>query len=133
MIDLEHGSSGQLGQSHSARVVAGAEQHDLTSATGDEFAHGIVDHARAHLHVQDPLLERARLGERFQLLDACAQLRIRECGAVWIARELRLGRQQLRHLPRSRYPRRGAARRVISHAGFFESFRNQPRGRSTIL
>jgi hypothetical protein len=88
--------------------------------------------ARAHLHVQDPVLHPRHGGEQAQAiavaLERAAERRRRERGAVRIVDQLRLGGQQLTELASRRDERRGAAGSFFSHVSFFA----RPRGRSTI-
>jgi hypothetical protein len=129
MIDLEHARVGELRQAQRAAVVARAEEHELFSGerTGD-----VVDHARAHLHVQDPALHAGHArehGRHEAALDHPRELQRRERGAVRVVRDPDTLGQQPAEVTRAGDPRGGAARRVVFHE---PSFFACARGRSTI-
>jgi hypothetical protein len=119
VIDLVDARVGELAHAQRAAIVAGAEQHDLAPAAGDELADRVVEHSRAHLHVRDPRAQPGNRRERARcrLGEQPLQARARERDAIRIVRDPDAIGQRHAERARGRDPLRRAARRAIAHQG----------------
>ena len=138
MIDLEHAPAFELRQPQRTAVVSRTEQDDLIAV---KRADDVVDHARAHLHVQDPPRHAGQLRDRSanaaeptagRVLDHPRQLQRRERRAEWIIRDANVLGEEPAEVPRRGHPGGRAARRIVTHqVPDFARFVAVARGRST--